>query len=86
VAVTKIEDPRLRARKILLSRSKPTPAMIKYLEILLNDCGFGTRICRNEYLSNRTGYEIHYLDEITFDEAKSMISELKEQRKRELGY
>lgn len=59
---------------------KPTKKQIEFLEILFNDCGFTTRLVRNDYLSRRLGRRIGYLDELTFLEVKDLIPELKQRR------
>jgi hypothetical protein len=48
-----------------------------YLEILLNDAGYGQRARRNDWLSLRTHRNIHYLDELTKVECMRLISELQ---------
>lgn len=48
-----------------------------YIEILLNDVGFGERFRRNAYLSDLVGRDIHFIDELTTKEKSLVISELK---------
>lgn len=74
------EKARARKRAAALA-SKATPAMVDYLTILLNDF-FGTRVQRNGYLSREADREIRYVDELTFDETKRLIEELKDRRNR----
>lgn len=74
------EKARARKRAAALAH-KATPAMVDYLTILLNHF-FGTRVERNGYLSRETEREIKYVDELTFDETKRLIEELKERRSR----
>ena len=71
-----------RERALALA-PKPTLKALEFLEILLNDCGFGTRLQRNSYLSLRVGREIRYLDDLTAAEASRFIDILKEQRDEE---
>lgn len=60
--------------------TKPTGPQLKYLPILFNDCGFTTGVQRNAYLETEVGREIKFLDELTFDEARELISKLKTRR------
>ena len=53
-----------------------TKAQIKYLEILFNDLGYD-RIQRNVWLSNRLGWDVRFLDNLTGAEASKIIDELK---------
>ncbi len=60
--------------------TKATKNQQKYLEILLNDCGFTTRIQRNAYLTSEAGREIKFLDELMFVEATELIQALVKKR------
>lgn len=68
---------------------KATPGQARFLEILMNDCGFGTRLQRNDYLSGEVGREIKYVSDLTIEEAHGMIDKLKarqhEERERNWG-
>lgn len=61
---------------------RPTPAMTKYLEDLLIDCGMAERSVRNAYLGAETHRPIKYIEDLTFNEAHIIIDELKELRDR----
>lgn len=52
--------------------NRPTQPMLDFLAILLND-----------YLSSETERAIKFLDDLTFDEAKRIINDLKERRDRD---
>ena len=56
-----------------------TRAQCNYLEILLNDHGFTTRVQRYDWLSLEVGRTIGYLDELSKAEASRLISQLKEE-------
>lgn len=61
-----------------LSRAiKATKQQQRYLEILLNDCGFGERVQRNAYLSGELDRDIRFLDNLTLYESSKMIGLLK---------
>lgn len=51
-----------------------------YLLILLNDCGFGTRLERLSWLSFEVCREIRYIDQLTVGEASRLIGKLEERR------
>jgi hypothetical protein len=57
-----------------------TRAQISFLEILLNDCGFGVRSTRNAFVSAECDRDIRFLDELTLGEASQLISDLKRRR------
>lgn len=59
---------------------RPSKKQQEYLEILLNDCGFSTRVQRNSYLGSETGREITFLDDLTIGEAAKIIGILKARR------
>jgi hypothetical protein len=50
---------------------------LEYLEILLIDCGFNTRVQRNAYLSRLFQKEVKYLDELTPAQQSGLINTLK---------
>ena len=56
-----------------------TLRQIDYLDSLLIDCGFGTRVARNEYLSSEVGREINT------QEASKIIDKLKELKEENRG-
>lgn len=56
--------------------NRATPNQIKAMEKLFNDCGFSTRLLRNDYIRLRFRKEIKYLDELTFQEADRIIKNL----------
>lgn len=60
--------------------NRATSAQIQYLEVLFTDCGFTTRIMRNDFLSVRTRRAIRYLDDLTKVEASQFIEELRKQK------
>ena len=78
-----VTQPEAARERALALAPRPTKKAIEFLEILLNDCGFGTRLQRNSYLSLRVGREIRYLDDLTAAEASRFIDILKEQRDEE---
>jgi hypothetical protein len=49
-----------------------------YLEILLNDTGYSTRLRRNDFLSAQLHRSIRDLDQLRIGEASKMIGLLKE--------
>lgn len=51
-----------------------------FLQILLNDCGFGTRDARNVWLSFETSRPIRFIDDLTKEEGRRLIEKLKEHR------
>lgn len=55
-----------------------TRAQREYLEILLNDRGFTTRVSRYGFISVEMGRTVNYLDEISKAEASKLIGMLKE--------
>ena len=57
---------------------RATDAQISYLEDLLTGRGFDTRLKRNDWMSNRAGREVKYLEELTVKEASELIEELVE--------
>ena len=59
-----------------------TEPQCKFLENLLTDCGFGTRVQRNAYLTRECKREVRFLDEISREEAKTLIGQLLDQRDR----
>jgi hypothetical protein len=59
---------------------RPTKPMLLFLDNLFNDVGFTTRVQRNAYLSRELGREIKFLDDLTFEEGRSVINTLKERR------
>ena len=64
----------------MLIEHKPIPATLaqkNYIEILANDITF-SRIQRNAWISNEIGRDIHYLDELTLDEASVIITGLRQ--------
>lgn len=52
-----------------------TPKQIEYLSNLFNDRGYD-RAARNAFLSDKFKRPIHYLDELSVDEASQVIREL----------
>jgi len=48
-----------------------------YLDILFNDCGFGDRRRRNDFIGQRVGRPVRFLDELTTKEKSALIDELK---------
>jgi hypothetical protein len=59
------------------------PAMLRFLENLLNDCGFSTRVQRNAWLTSEVDRDIKFLDELTFSEASRLINVLKERKEQD---
>jgi hypothetical protein len=57
-----------------------TPRTLKYLDILLIDCGFSDRIQRNAYLSREVNREITVLEDLKQVEASRLIQELLERK------
>lgn len=55
----------------------------EYLEILLNDCGFGNRVKRNDFIGLRVGRKIRFLDDLTSRERSILIDTLKARKKDE---
>lgn len=72
-----IEQARQRAAKL---EKRPTVRQYEYIEVLLNDCGYGNRLIRNTYLSDKVGREIHFITDLTLSEASSIIERLRSQR------
>jgi hypothetical protein len=62
---------------------KATKSQLNFLEILLNDCGFGTRLQRMDFVSTESDREIKFLDELTAFEASTLIDQLSKRRKEE---
>lgn len=60
-----------------------TSAQTKFLEILLNQLGFSSRLSRNDYLSRQCSREIKFLDDLSKSEASTIISELQARRDHE---
>lgn len=60
------------------TRLPPTQPQLDYLEILLNDAGYGTRARRKDWIGNRVHREVKFLDELSRMEASKLIEELKE--------
>lgn len=63
----------------------------EFLDILLNDTGFDTRLKRNAFLTGEVGREVKYLDDfdpqsaphgLTQRERSRIIDELRERRDR----
>lgn len=73
--------PQERARKRAVALSpKPTAAMSNYLQILLNDCGYGNIAARKVLLSEVAERAITFIDDLTYDEAHKLIETLKAQK------
>lgn len=58
-----------------------TADQVRYLEILLNDCGYTERKMRNAWLGAEVGREIHFVDDLTKEEASRLIGRLYHDRK-----
>lgn len=61
------------------TRILPTTAQTDHLDQLFIDAGYGTRLRRNDWLGNRLGRPVKWLDEMTRTEASKMIDLLKEE-------
>jgi len=75
-------EQKARNRATALS-PKATKSQINFLEILLNDCGFGSRLQRMDFVSTESDREIKFLDELTAFEASTLIDTLTKRRKEE---
>jgi len=53
-----------------------SPRQVSYIESLLIDCGLSDRTRRNAWISSELDKEIHYLEELTVDQARIVINEL----------
>lgn len=53
---------------------------LEYLEVLLNDCGFNSRVKRNDYLSRLFGKDVKYLDQLTSGQRSGLVNKLKEMK------
>ena len=63
---------------------RPSRDTIKWLEVLLNDCGLNiSRLARNAFLSNEVGREINFVDDLSAAEAHTLYQKLL-QRRREM--
>jgi len=56
-----------------------TRAQQDYLSILFIDCGF-TRAQRNAWLLDETGKDVHYLDDLSKEDAHTLIGKLIQMR------
>jgi hypothetical protein len=81
VVVVKNDYSEAARRRAAELAPKATKRQVEYLEILLNDNGYSTRILRYDFLSGETGRQIRYLDDLTLDEASSIINGLAERRR-----
>jgi hypothetical protein len=82
--MTPKKDSRERARERAFETApKITPPMVRFLESLLQDCGFRDRTQRNAYLSGETGRDVRFVDGLTFDEAHRLIGKLEARRTEE---
>jgi len=62
------------------TRLAPTQAQLDYLDILFIDTGYSTRVRRNDWLGNRLGRPVKWLDQMTRGEASKMIELLEEEK------
>ena len=63
-----------------------TKPQINYIEVLLIDIGIWLdRFKRNAYLKDLLSRNVTYLDELTLDEAKTVISDLKRIKEQQLN-
>lgn len=71
------KDYEARAKQyIQRNQTKQSPGQNKFLELLLNDCGYRTRGLRNECLSREVGRTVRYLDDLSFAESSRLIESL----------
>ena len=61
------------------TRLLPTEPQVKLLEVLFIDACYSTRVRRNDWLSNRLGRPVKYLDDMSRQEASRMIETLQEE-------
>lgn len=64
-----------------MASNAPTTKQLDYIEILFNDCGFGTRQARLDYL-HRRGIDVNYFDELTMSQASGLIADLKRRKQQ----
>ena len=53
-------------------------AQVKFIDSLLIDVGYSDRKVRNTYLSAELKREIHYVDDLSVQEASMIIDQLKD--------
>jgi hypothetical protein len=58
--------------------TKSTKRQCDRIDILCNDAGVGARLSRNDFIGQRVGRKISYLDELTLAEASMIIEKLNE--------